>query len=69
MEMLFPALLALLLPIFAFLAVYEATRGFVALRKGTRVSIVAIDFTAAAIMFALVAMILYLLHLKHWSFP
>ena len=65
-----PPLLALLLPFVLLLAVYEAVRGIVALKKGNEFSVVAIDFIAAAIMCVVAGAILYLFHGHpvHWSF-
>jgi uncharacterized membrane protein len=52
--------LKLLLPLFTLLFVYEAARGVVSLKKGDSRLLVAKDFTAAAAILALIAMVLYI---------
>jgi hypothetical protein len=62
--------LKLLLPVFGLLAVYETARGVVALRRGQNRLVIAKDFTAAAAMFGLVVLILYIWrgHYSQWDF-
>jgi hypothetical protein len=62
--------LKLLLPVFALLAVYETTRGVLALRRGHSRLLIAKDFTTAALMLAVVVMILYIWrgHYFQWDF-
>jgi hypothetical protein len=52
--------LKLLLPIFALLAIYEAARGVLAVRRGDSRLLVAKDFTAAAAILVLIGMIMYI---------
>jgi hypothetical protein len=54
--------LPLLLPLFALLGVYEAASGVLALRRGESRLLVTKDFIAAAVMFGVVVMILYIWH-------
>ncbi len=61
-----PYVLTFLLPFAVLLGCYEGARGIVAARRGENHLRVAADFIAAAVMFGVVALILYIGYGHHF---